>query len=162
MPIIPWLSTLPKGARLFYPIAMKGVSQGISANSILRAYSAARPGLRRTVGLEVIRRIKGVEKAASAFKSLKRTVMPSVAKMPTALTRMARDYSYLTEFQAVTSTGKTVTGNITVSSWNVITRDQAEGAALGYLDNMPENYGIESVEKIQLVGIKKSPIIGQR
>lgn len=151
-----WLTGMSKAARTFYPIAMKGVSQGLAANSILKAYSAAGPGIRRTVGLEVIRRVKGVELKAGVFRYLKKNVLPSLAKIPFTGADILKSFSYLTEFRAVTAEGKSVTGNISIVSWTRITPEAAEADALAYLEGMPAKYGIEAVEKIQLVNIVKS------
>ena len=157
---VPWLLTLPKAARIFYPIALGGLSKGLTANTILKAYSAAGPGIRRTLGLEVVRRVKGIERVARAASSLKLDVHPAISSMATALHDIRRNYSYLVEFRGVTSEGKPMTGAVTVASETVITRREAEAMAASFLEAMPASYGIESVEKIQLVGIKKSSLLG--
>lgn len=160
MALPPFLSTLPKAARLFYPIAVKGVSQGLAANTILKAYTAAGPGIRRTLGLEVVRAVRGVERSASVFKALGLDRRPSIAKIPTALHKTWRKFSYLVEFEGLTTEGKSVRAAVTVASDSIITRRQAEAQAGGWLADTPAEYGIETIEKIQLAGIKKSPLLG--
>lgn len=155
-----FLSTLPKAARLFYPIAQKGVAQGLSGNAILQAYRTAGPGIRRTVGLEVVRAVRGVERKASIFKALKMDVFPDPRKLPTALTDTLRDYSYRIGYQGVTSEGKSFSSYVTVSTNELISRRQAEDVALGYIEDMPAEYGIESISRVGLDGILKSPRLG--
>ncbi len=140
---VPWLSTLPKAARLFYPIALKGVSEGIAANTILKAYSAAGPGIRRTLGLEVVRRVRGVERASRAFKGMRLDLHPDVSRIPEGGTKMGWNLSYKIEYQAVTSEGKSLTAHVTVVSDEVITRRQAEEMAASFFAKTPEEYGIE-------------------
>jgi len=155
-----WLSTLPKSARLFYPIALRGVREGLSANSILKVYTAARPGLRRQVGLDIIRRVKGVEKAASVFKHLKLTAHPNVGRIPVALTGTLRDFSYRVSYEAFTDEGERTKSFVTVSTNDLMSRQEAEDVALGYLEEMPKSYGVESVASVQLEDIRKSPSLG--
>ncbi len=162
MALPPWLHSLPKAARLFHPIALKGISEGLSANSIINAYKVAGPGIRRTLGLEIIRVARDIEKKASTFSSLKKAAYPNVSKIPISETKMGRDYAYHIKWEAVTESGKTVLGDITVSTWNIISREEAEAMAAAFLDSQPAKYGIEHIEKIQLAGIKKSTILGQR
>lgn len=156
MALPPWLSTLPKSARLFYPIAVKGIHQGLSANSILASYKAAGPGIRRTLGLEVVRELREITRRATAFKGLHLDRRPDFAKIPLSETKIWRKFSYNVEFQGLTSGGKSVLGHVTIVTDDIITRRQAEAAAERYLDATPDTYGIETVEKIQLAGIKKS------
>ncbi len=160
MALPPWLYTLPKAARLFYPIAQKGISQGLSANSILKSYHLAKPGIRRTLGLEVVRRVRGVERASRAFKGMRLDLHPDVSRIPEGGTRMGWNLSYKIEYQAVTTEGKSLTAHVTVVSDEVITRRQAEEMAASFFAKTPEEYGIESVQKIQLVGITKAAGFG--
>lgn len=160
MPFPPWLSTLPKAAKIFYPIAQKGISAGLSGNAILKAYSAAGPGIRRTLGLEVVRAVRGVERTASVFKALKLDVFPDPGKIPTALTGTLRDFSYRVSYRGLTEEGKPFQSYVTVSTNDLITRRQAEDVALGYIEEIPEEYGIRSVSTVGLEDIRKSPHLG--
>ena len=153
---VPWLLTLPKAARIFYPIALGGVAKGLSANTILQAYSSAGPGIRRTLGLEVVRGVRNIKRKARAAAGLHLDLHPNIEKIPFAYTDIRRKFSYLVEFQGVTEKGKSVISGVTVVSDTIITRREAEAMAATFLDEMPASYGIESVEKIQLVGITKS------
>lgn len=157
---IPWIETLPRAARLFLPIAQAGVTKGLSANSIIESYLKAGPGIRRKLGLSVIREVKSVKKKSDVFKYVRKTMLPGHDTIPTAPTKILKDYSYKVRYQGVMSDGRPFESFVTAITDKIIKPEEALDIALTMLNEMPSEYGIESVTDVFLEGIKKHPRFG--
>lgn len=160
MPLPAWLLTQSRAARLFYTTAVAGIARGLSANSILRAYSAAGQGIRRTLGLEVVRKVKGIEKRADLWKFVRRGRRMALSNIPTALTPTLRDYSYRVAYEALTLDGRVEKNFLTVSSNEHLVRGADEDIVNDWLATEGDKYGVAEIISVTSHDIRKSPRFG--
>lgn len=164
MPVA-WLSLMSKTAKLFFPFAQASVARGISANSIIESFKLAgggvgRKGIRRQIGLEVIRRVRGVEKKVSATKYIRKDRRHDISTIPTSLTDLLHDFSHKVRYQGVTSEGTPFESFVTVSTDDRISPSDALNTAMEFLDASPEEYGIAEIGNLYYEGVKKHPRLG--
>lgn len=160
MPLPAWLSTLPKTARLFFPFAQAAVARGISANSIIEAFKLEDKGIRRKLGLEVVRRVRDVEKKANATKYTRKDRRHDPASIPTAMTDLLGNYSHKVRYTGVTAQGQPFESFVTVSTDDRISPADALSTALEFLDDDLDEYGIAEIGTLYYEGVKKHPRLG--
>lgn len=151
----PWLSTLPLAARLFYPFAVSGVAAGLTANSMLEAWSRAGPGIRRTVGLEVIRRVKGIEDSRALQRGLRKGLRPDPRRLPEALHKIRRPFVFTVRVEGVLiATGQATRQFINLAMETPsLTRSEMEQLVLETVEEN-EEYGITPTESFYEGGIR--------
>lgn len=160
MPLPPWLLTLPKTARTFFPFAQAAVARGISANSIIEAFKLEDKGIRRKLGLEVVRRVRDVERKTNATKYTRKDRRHDPSLIPTAMTDLLHDFSHKVRYTGVTALGEPFEGFLTVSTDDRITPTEALTTALEFFDDGPEEYGIAEIGEFFYEGVKKHPRLG--
>jgi hypothetical protein len=147
---LPLIAGLTRAARIAYPFIERGVREGLSSRAIenaIRAGGLSAP--RRSVLLEVIRGIKGVEASAGRIENVRRSFKPSPELHAPALTKIRRAYSYTLEVTGSSiGTGMPLTQHIQITSDTPLSALEREEAAAEALSAGESRYGIE-VDKIK-------------
>ncbi len=107
------------------------------------------------MGLEIVRRVKELEKKTALYKYIRKGFLPDPSRIPTALTSILRKYSYKLSYIGVTETGERITKHVTISTDNLITPNAAIEIGKGYLADLPDAYGIEGYEAVDIAGMLK-------
>jgi len=153
---IPFLLTLTKTARFAYPLIQKGVRAGLASRSIAGTLSKAGLGIRRSTLLSIMRKERSLVQHGLNMRFLPLKRFPNPLKLPTALTKLRRAYSYTIELRGrLIDTQELITRQVTVASSKLLTRQQAEKIAGSYLMDTPEAYGME-LDKAQLINVVKA------
>ena len=151
----PLLTTLPGRARQAFPIIQRGVREGLSANSILTVLRSQNLGIRRQTLLDIVRSERGVIAAGSRLRSLNRNFFPDPRRLPDALTKIRRAFSFTVELRGFDlGTGESIDQSVNVSLDNVLTRNEIENRALNFIDADTERYGIAVTDVILQRGVK--------
>lgn len=155
-----YLQTLTGRARFAYPIIQRGVRAGLSSRSISDSLREAGLGIRRATLLDIMRRERDIVSHGLRMKFLPLDRAPNPDRLPEALTRLRREFSYTVELRGrVIDTQELITRQVTVASSKLLTRREAEVIAAGFLLNTPEAYGME-LDRAQLTGVLKSGELG--
>lgn len=156
----PFLSTLTKRARLAYPIIQRGVREGLSSRAISNTLKAGGVGIRRNTLLDIMRRERDVWEHGQNLRYLPLDRRPNPSRLPEALTRIRRNYSYEVFVTGIdTSMGVPRGQYVTVASSKLLTRREAETLAIEYAGGIHESGGIE-IEKAQLNNILRAGPLG--
>ena len=146
----------------FLAFARAGLSQGLSGNSIISAYSKAGVGLRREAALEVLRYARGIAEYAYSIKNVRKDYFPDPAKMTQAKTNIFRDYSYNTRIgyrinpdgtYAQDAAGNRKPVFVTVTTNTPLSIREIEEEAEAYADEDPSSYSDLSVEDVVVVAV---------
>ena len=155
-----FLSTLTKTASFAYPLIQKGVRAGLASRAIAGTLSRAGLGIRRSTLLSIMRKERTLVQHGLNMRFLPLKRFPNPLKLPTALTKLRRAYSYTVELRGrLIDTQELIKRQVTVASSKLLTRQQAEEIAGGYLMDTPEAYGME-LDKAQLINVVKSGELG--
>lgn len=134
----------------------RGIRSGLSSRDISETLQAAGLGIRRSTLLDIMRREREIVAHGSNLRFLPLDRAPNPDRLPEALTRLRRQYSYTIELRGrVIDTQELITRTVTVASSKLITRRAAELLAADYVLDTPEAYGIE-VDSTQLIGALKA------
>jgi hypothetical protein len=149
------LASLPASARAAYPLIQRGVREGLSSNRILEGLVKAGLGIKRQTGLDIIRAERGVQLEGGALRNLRRTAVFNPERLPEAMTKLRRKFSFQVELRGVDlNTGENTVRLVTVSTDNAMTRNDIEAHAQAFADDDQNRYGI-IIESVQLVhGLK--------
>lgn len=157
---LPYLSTLTGTARIAYPIIQRGVRSGLASRQIAETLSNAGLGIRRATLLDIMKKEREIISHGLNMRYLPYDRAPNPDRLPPALTRLRRQYSYQVELQGrIIDTQELITRNVTVASGKLLTRREAETIAMSYALDESEQYGIE-VDKVQLINVLKSGELG--
>lgn len=158
---IPFLSTLNALARQAYPLIKAGVAQGLSSRAIdVVLKSAFGKSIRRSTLLEVMRRESGVERIASQLKFLRLDRLPNPLRLPPAITRLRRQYSFLVEVTGhLIDTGEIIKQHITIATDTLRTRQELQNLAINTIEGEKERYGIDIIGA-QLISGKRAGDMG--
>lgn len=153
---IPFLQTLPKRARLAYPIIQSGVRQGLASRKISELLQEYGVGIRRATLLDIMRREREIVQHGLNLKFLPLDRTPKPERLPEALTKIRRQYSYTVELRGrVLDTQELITRQVTVASSRLISRRRAEELALAAVLERQDAYGIE-VDETQLINVLRA------
>jgi hypothetical protein len=154
----PLVSTLTAGARRAFPIIERGVREGLSSttiNKVIRDTFGA--GVRRTVLLEVMRGIRGVQLSGNALRSVRLDRIPSIQRLPESVTRMTSRYAFTFKVRGVDAkTGNILERFVTYATNEPITRGEMEAEILERLTT-EEDYGGMEVDSLVLESGKQRP-----
>lgn len=148
---IPLLATLNVAARTAYPIIKAGVARGLSANRIQSILRDQGLGIRRQVLLDIVRAETGLERAQAALKFVGLDRIPNPARLPQALTRIRRKYSFVVRVAgSAIETGQSLIQNVTVTLDTVLTRREIERLAEQAILDNTVTYGLE-IDSVTLI-----------
>lgn len=150
---LPFISTLGLAARAAYPIIKRGVREGLSSRALQTALRASGLGLRRQTLLDIMRAERGVERAASQLRFLSPTFRPNPARLPTAITKIRRQYSFTVEVRGtLMSTGETIVQNITIATDKLLRRQEMEAMATQVVEDNSDRYGVDIQQSVLVSG----------
>ena len=134
------------------PIIRGGVSRGLSSRAINALIKTAfGTGIRRQALLDIIRAEKGIERAGALLKFLPRNKLANPLRMPGALTRIRRQYSFVVRVVGqIAGTGEKIIQNITIATDTNLSRGILEDMAAATVDANQARYGFE-LESVMLI-----------
>ena len=128
---LPLLATLPKTARIAYPIILAGTRRGLSSRaieSIVR--QAGLPISRPRSILPIMRAVKAAEVAGANVRFIPKKNFINVARLPVSLTFIRRNFSFRVNVLGRDIFGNLIDRNVTVSTGrSLITPEEIEAAA---------------------------------
>lgn len=153
---LPYLATLNIAARTAYPLIQKGVRAGLSANRIGSALADAGMGIRRSTLLSIVKRERTLLDHSRNLRFLPFDRAPDPERLPEALTRLRRKYSYQIGVRGyIGDTGEPIQRFVTIASSTIITRRQAESAAMQMVEDDPDTYPIV-IERVILDSVLRA------
>jgi len=157
---LPFLSTLTKTARFAYPIIQAGVREGLASRAMATALQEAGLGIRRAVLLDLMRRERAFIQHGLNMRFLPFNRLPNPLRLPTAITKLRRTYSYVVEaFGTDLGTGQLRKQTITIASSKLITRGAAETLAEQFAQGQFDSGQLE-VDRVQLINVMKAGELG--
>lgn len=158
---LPFIATLAPRIRALLPIIEGGVARGISSrklNDVIKA--ATGQGIRRQTLLDVMRAVSGVQRAGSQLKFLGRNKLPNLNRLPQALTRIQRKYSFLVRVTGhLIESGETIFQHVTLTMDSALTKGRMESMAQEIVEDAKLGYGI-AVSQALLISGKQSGLSG--
>jgi len=113
-----------------YSFAKGSFSRGLSANAALRLARQTGIGVRRHNFLSIYRELRGQSEAAYHIRSVRKTHLPNVDRLPHAITNIRREYSFNVRLNLRDGqTGEIMHRNITVSTDRLMTVGDIEAEA---------------------------------
>lgn len=157
---IPFLATLNLTARFAYPIIQSGVRKGLSSRALSSILTGKGLGIRRSILLDIMRREKTLWEHGLNMKFLPMNRRPNPLKLPSAIHKIRRAYSYVVSYRGYNeATGDAILEQITVATSNVLTRAEAQEAAMSYIEGEPKKYPVV-VTNMWIENILKSGELG--
>lgn len=151
----PFLSTLSARARRAYPIIVRGVREGLNSIQIGSVLAAGEGNIRRTSLLGIMRRVRNIETVGVQLRFLKRTAFPDPRRLPEALTKLRRAFSFTVRLRGIAiDTGQAIERFVTVSLDNPRSRDAMERIAEGFASEKRDPYGFDLEEVLLMTGVK--------
>ena len=146
-------------ARRQFPIIRRAVREGLSTNQIqtlLRATELG--GIRRTDLLALVRGERGIREAGAQLRFLTRNSVPDPRRIPEALTKMRRSFSFTVRIRGVdVTTGTTIERFVNVSLNNPASRNTIEQIGFDFSQPEPGQYGFAVTEVLLVSAIKAGP-----
>lgn len=131
--VLPWLSESILRA---LPMIERGVREGISRNALQTLLSEAGIGVRRTDLLSAYSAIANQVVQTDALLALRTNLIPPVFRIPEAITRIRRQFSYKVVVTAIDrQSGETVERHVTVSTDRLLPFTEAENLAQGMVQD---------------------------
>lgn len=147
------LAGLSARARAAYPIIRGAVNRGLSSSEITKVLQDQGIGIRRQTLLDIIRDERGAVTAGARLRNLGSRRMPNPERLPKALTRLRRAYSFVVEVRGINSeTGETMTRPVTVSTSRLMSRADIEAQAMEYVVTDSERYGMDALTAVLTEG----------
>ena len=116
---LPFLTTLSLSARTAYPFVLSGVRQGLSSRSIEKMIRGAGLPISRTRSiLPMMRHLNRLEAAGRNIRNIPKANTINVGKLPEALTRLRREFSYQVRIRGVDAFGNPIDRFLTVATDN--------------------------------------------
>ena len=113
-----------------YSFAKGAFSRGLSANAAMNLARLTGVGVRRTDFLSIYRELRGQSEAAYHIRSVRKTHLPNVDRLPHAITNIRREYSFNVRLNVRDGqTGDIMRRNITVSTDRLMTVGDIEAEA---------------------------------
>ncbi len=135
---------------------IRGISEGLSDNTIQRTLQDEGLGYRRTDMLSDIRTLRGVETSSARLRTLPPDRHADPSRMPYALTQQLREYSFRVRVSGFDpNVGQRVDRFINVSTNELLTRTEIEDIASGFAEDMSgENAsgGLLEIDEVALEG----------
>lgn len=115
----PFLYTFGRSALAAYPFILRGTRQGLSSRAIESAIRASGlPISRGRTILPIMRRLEQLEAAGRAIRFIPKSNTINVDRLPEAITRLRREFSYSVRVTGIDPSGRTTSRFVTVSTDN--------------------------------------------
>ena len=157
---LPLLATLPKTARIAYPIIQAGTRRGLSSRaieSIVR--TAGLPISRGRSILPIMRQVQAIEAAGANIRFIPKFLRINVVRLPTSLTFIRRNFSF-----TVRVVGRDIFGNlidrfVTVSTdRRLITPAEIETAADNLVSEEGQSDTLMDVRSTLQSGVQRADV----
>lgn len=136
------------------------MARGLSGNAIITGYMRGGGAIRRQTALELLARVRGVEQKSSQLQFLRRDRFPDPRRLPEALTKLKRAFSFEVRIRGFASdTGEALERFVTVALDKPMTRARLEQTGFEFSQPEPQQYGMV-VTDVTLVGGKKAGLEG--
>ena len=147
---------LNKLARQALPLIQGGVSKGLSSKSISDTLKTTfGKSIRRATLLNIIRRYKNIATRGAQLKFLPRLSRPNPLRLPPALTKLRRKYSFVVRLIGnIEGTFERIERMVTISSDTILTRAQMEDIALSIAADNGERYPIVDISATLMSGVQ--------
>ena len=152
------VTALSQPARQALPIIRGGVRRGIGADALYRSLRSRFPGLLRREVREIGRAERLLLSRSADLRFMRRDFRPDPSRLAPSVTALRRQYSFQVRVRGFqVETGEAVEDWITVSTDELLTREEIEDVAQGYLESAPERYQVESYETLLVAGARAGP-----
>lgn len=139
----PLLSLLGAAARLAYPYLRGAVRAGISSRRVIRTLQTLGLGVRRQTVLNIMRADRSIMEFGRRLRFLRMDASPSVRRIPFALTKLSRRFSFLLDVSGFdVETQEAVIKRITISSSKTLPRGVLQNTAIEIVEGGKSRYGI--------------------
>lgn len=120
------------------------IETDLPGSKIIEHVRAHGYGIRTQTAYEVIKHLREVVKPAEEYiKHLGLNNLPNIARLPLSVTKQLRNFAYRVELQGFSkATGELDRQSITVSSNQILTKQQAIDAAVSMAENSGASYGV--------------------
>lgn len=140
-----------------YVAVRSGVSRGLSSGVIGRTLRKAGIPLPQPTVESVVTAERRRRAAATNLQFLGRHRRPNPARLPLSLTPIAREYAFLIRVTGTLLDGReTVQRWITISTDQLLSREELEQMAQGYVEADPANYGVLVSEYRLIEGMRRA------
>lgn len=149
-----FLDTLNLSERTAYPFVRQAVREGLSSRNITELLiSEFGRAIRRQRLLEMIRFENLEETLGAQLKYLRRDARPDPARLPDALTKIRRNYSFDVEVRGILEeSGLASSQFVTVTTDAILTRAELEDAGLDAVEEGASRYGLTAVSAVLTTG----------
>lgn len=138
-----------------YSFAKGAFSRGLSANAALSLARLTGIGVRRHDFLGIYRELRGQTEAAYHIRSVRKTHLPNVDRLPHAITNIRREYSFNVRLNVRDGqTGDIMHRNITVTTDRLMTVGDIEAEAEAAYTSNPK-YKKNEIIDISVVEAKR-------
>lgn len=138
-----WIDSLSKSARMAFPAIRAGVRQGLSIEAIGKAVRGSGLRISNEALWQGISLERKVVRYGQSLKFLRPESKPNYARLPQALTRIARQFSFQVEVRGTDlKTGELRVQQVTVSTSSELTRGEIERKAGQAVIGAEGRYGI--------------------
>ncbi len=156
---LPFAAILNALARQALPLIQGGVQRGLSSTAISDTLKTTfGKSIRRATLLNIIRRYKAVKTQGAQLKFLPRLSRPNPLRLPPALTKIRRKYSFVVRLLGnIEGTLERIEQMVTISTDKILTRAQMEDIAMSIVADNGDRYPIIDVEATLMSGVQAGP-----
>jgi len=147
---------LNKLAKQALPLIRGGVTKGLSSRAISTAIKATfGKSVRRSTLLSIIKQYKNIDTIGAQLKFLPRLSRPNPLRLPTALTKLRRKYSFVVRIRGhIEGTLERIEQMITISTDTILSRGEMEDIAESVIADDGDRYPIVDTTATLLSGIQ--------
>lgn len=142
---MPSFLDLIKGEGVAIGFIRSAFEQGLSASETLTALRESGKGLRTQTFYQIYNYYaEQTAPARSYFSNITLNAYPNINRIPESLTKQLRNFAYYTKVTGIdVNTGEIVTKDITVSTNELLTKQQAADLAVAISEKSGNRYGLE-------------------
>lgn len=156
---LPLLLTLPKTARIAFPIIQAGTRRGLSSRAIESIVRQAGLSISRGRSiLPIMREVQAIEAAGANIRFIPKHLTINTARLPLALTDIRRDFSFSVRVRGRDAFGNLIDRHVTVSTdRTLITPGEIEEAADFLVSAEGQSETLAEVTSTLQTGVQRVP-----
>ena len=152
---VPFLLKLSPRARRASPMIRRGVREGVSSRQLMGVLQKAGLGIRRQVLLDMMRMMQGEAAIGPVLSALGIGRRPNPFRLPPALTKIRRAYSFTVRVLATEpDTGIGTERFVTVTTDTVLTRGEIEELAGQAIEADTNRYPVVYTDTLLVGGLR--------
>ena len=157
---LPLLATLPKTARIAYPIIQAGTRRGLSSRAIERIVrQAGLPISRGRSILPIMRSVQAIEAAGANIRFIPKLLRINTMRLPTALTFIRRNFSFTVRVVGRDLFGNLIERHVTVSTDRaLVTPAEIEEAADFLVSEEGQSDTLSEVQSTIQSGVQRADV----